>query len=143
MPKFDVDQEALDDMNDNSTTAFDAFKALFADRAEFKDESSATAFLGTAGSANDVTMLQRLLDWVKELVAEYCGQSGIIRRTGFTPDELAKEIERFVKPSSTLVDDDGRPVPSLWPIVSMVKVGLRSPLLERGLIIADLPGTLP
>lgn len=142
-PQSDVDQEALDDMNDLSTTAFEVFKALFTDHTEFYDESSTKAFLGTATSADDAVILYRLFDWVQELIGKFCGQNGVIVRTGYTPDELAKNIERFVKPSSTIVDDDGRSIPSLWPVVSMVKVGLRSPLLERGLVIADLPGEHP
>lgn len=139
----DLDQEALDELNAESTTALETFQALFLNRDQFKNENSANRYIQKASSACDKDILEQLYQWVHESISKSGAQNGIILRSADAPDELANNIARFVKTCPDSVDDEGYSLPSLWPIVEVVRVGLRSPLLERGLIVADLPGKFP
>lgn len=117
----DFDQEAWDEMDGLSTTALDAFRALFADRPEFANEETITAFFATANSANDRTFLEKLCQWTRDAIRTYNGQNGTIYRNASTADRLAANTEPFVKISTSTKNEDGRPLPSLWPIVEIVR----------------------
>ena len=83
---------------------------------------------------------------MKDLISLHGGEKGIIHRSSDIPEGIAGSLEPFVTKIPVLVDEDDEPieaVPSFWPIVKIVRVGLQAKILSRGLIIADLPGKLP
>ena len=83
---------------------------------------------------------------MKDLISLHGGEKGIIHRSSDIPEGIAGSLEPFVTKNPVLVDEDDEPieaVPSFWPIVKIVRVGLQAKILCRGLIIADLPGKLP
>lgn len=154
------DELMLEEQEGKFKTADDAFKALFANRDEFSNAQATEEFFKDATSAKDATILNKLWQWTAEAILGSGAKDGIIRRTADEPGELMDQIEHCVKTCTTVKDTDDCPTPSLWPIVEIVKykhpdcltfkaanklcrVGLRSPLLERGLIFADLPGKYP
>ncbi|KAK4692237.1 hypothetical protein P7C71_g4926, partial [Lecanoromycetidae sp. Uapishka_2] len=127
----------------DATTAMDAFKALFADRAEFRDKETATKFLSATTSSSDSKMLFKLLSWVKDLISLYGCKDGSIHRSSEFSDNFYEHIEQFVAMKPILEDENGdplEPTPSFYPIVKIVRVGLQSVFLSRGIVIADLPG---
>lgn len=122
-------------------TAITAFEALFADRAEFRDKESTQRFFSATTSAEDPKMLAKLLSWVKDLMALYSCDNGVIHRSSRTSDSFYEYIEQFVAMNPILVDENGdplEPTPSFLPIVKIVRVGLQSAFLSRGIVIADL-----
>ncbi|KAM0805279.1 hypothetical protein BDR22DRAFT_969026 [Usnea florida] len=135
-----MDQEAIDELNAHVSTAIEIFQELFADREEFSNEERTREYLERAQSASDTKMLDQLCEWIQESISNYGAEGGILRRSAYAPEELANEIERFVKSCKHVLDEDDCHVPSLWPLVRTVRVFLDSALLKRGLIIADLPG---
>ena len=83
---------------------------------------------------------------MKDLISLHGGEKGIIHRSSDIPEGIAGSLEPFVTKNPVLVDEDDEKieaVPSLWPIVKIVRVGLQAKILSRGLVIADLPGKLP
>ena len=117
-----MDQEAVDELNGHVETATETFQALFADREEFRTEERTHQFLEQAHPE----MLQIFSDWIQESISECGAEDGIIRRSAHAPDELARETERFVKPCRHLLDEHGCRIPSLWPLVRVVRYVPRS-----------------
>ena len=60
-------------------------------------------------------MLHQLCGWIQESISQYGAEGGILRRSAYAPEELANEIERFVKSCKHLLDENDCHVPSLWP----------------------------
>ena len=116
-----MDQEAIDELNDHVETATETFQALFADREEFSNEERTHEFLKQA-QQSDLKMLQIFLDWIQESTSTCGAKDGIIRRYAHAPDELARRIERFVKSCRHLLDERDCHVPSLWPLVRVVRI---------------------
>jgi hypothetical protein len=70
-----------------------------------------------------------------EAMGEYdLTSQGITHCSKPTPSELLKEIKPFL----SNVEDQI----CLWPIVDCVTIRLNQPLLQEGVEIIDLPGTL-
>lgn len=140
MPKEGVSQEEWDEREAEATTAFDAFKALFADLPGFCDQDAIKESLNKGKSPVDETILRQLCEWTSRSIRHYGEQDSLIEPTADASEELADATAPFIKTCVNLEDDEGRRTPSLWPVVRLVQVGLPSPTLERGIIIADLPG---
>ena len=116
-----LDQEAIDELNAHVSTALEILQGLFANREEFSNEERTREYLGRAQSASDPKMLDQLCAWIQASISKYGAEGGIIRRSAYAPDELANEIERFVKSCKHLLDEDDCHVPSLWPLVRTVR----------------------
>ena len=74
---------------------------------------------------------------MKDLISLHGGEKGIIHRSSDIPEGIAGSLELFVTKIPVLVDEDDEPieaVPSFWPIVKIVSVGLRAKILSRSLI---------
>lgn len=133
------DQESKEELSACQETALETFKALFANRDEFRHEEKIRNFFRPANSEGDKDIIHTLLKWVEKIMIQYDANDGMLCLNAHTVEELAGEVEPFAN-TCPYVDDDGRPTPSLWPLVEIVRVGLQSRLLKHGLIIADLPG---
>ena len=116
-----MDQEAIDELNAHVSTALEILQGLFANREEFSSEECTREYLERAQSASDPKMLDQLCAWIQQSITKYGAEGGIIRRSAYAPDELANEIERFVKSCKHLLDENDCHVPSLWPLVRTVR----------------------
>ncbi|KAL8829118.1 MAG: hypothetical protein Q9170_006308 [Blastenia crenularia] len=135
--KEEFDPDALEAARIQSDTAIEVFRTLFADRYWFQDEARMHTYLGAMSSPSDTAILARLLHWTEELVHTCGATNRSICRSAETASNLSERIEPFVKVgvNSELINS-----PSVWPIVKVVRIGLKAPLLKAGLIVADLPG---
>ena len=126
-------------------TALKVFQALFADREECRGQDRAQDFLRTAKTSSDMAILSDFMVWIENLITLVGGDGGTVHRSSDTTDDLAFKLESFVGMNPILENENGETLealPSLWPIVKIVRVGLQSHFLSQGLIIADLPGVL-
>ena len=136
----ELDEDELMERKTQAQTALEAFLALFASRAEFRDEDSAANFFGNFASIDDTTILAQLSTWTQYVMLQYKPRNGSIYLTANTAEKLNRRLEPWVT-TIPIWDVDGcSRSPSLWPIVRSVKVGMQSTLLQRGIVIADLPG---
>ncbi|MCJ1285351.1 hypothetical protein MMC26_004691 [Xylographa opegraphella] len=116
-------------------TAMEAFLALYAEYPEFYSEETAEEFLRTATSDHDPLILDKLLTWSREVIAGSEADNSIVEKTADTAIELTGKIERFVQTwNGDFV------LASPWPLVKLVRIGLHSTCLSRGVVLADLPG---
>ena len=116
-----MDQEDIDELNGQVSTALEIFQALFANQDEFSNEERTKAFLEQAQSASDPKILRKLSGWVQESISKCGAEDGIIRRSADAPEELARETERFIKSCKHLLDENDCQVPSLWPLIQNVR----------------------
>lgn len=116
-----MDQEAIDELNANVSTALETLQALFANHEEFSHEDRTKEFLGQAQSTSDPKMLQKLFSWTQDTISRCGAEGGIICRSAYAPEDLASEIESFVKSCKHLLDEDDCRVPSLWPLIRSVR----------------------
>ncbi|MCJ1377163.1 hypothetical protein MMC17_000255 [Xylographa soralifera] len=116
-------------------TTMEAFLAIYAEYPEFQSEEAAQEFLDTATSDRDPMILDKLFTWSREVVASCEADNSVVERAADSAIELGGKIERFVK---TWNGDDILSSP--WPLVKLVKIGLHSVFLSRGVVLADLPG---
>ena len=121
LPIETMDQEAIDELNAHVSTAIEIFQELFADREECSNEERTREYLERAQSASDTKMLDQLCGWIQESISNYGAEGEILRRSAYAPDELANEIERFVKSCKHVLDENDCHVPSLWPLVQTVR----------------------
>lgn len=141
----EISEDELETAELDAGTALKVFQALFADREEFRSQDRAQDFLRTAKSSSDIEILSDFVVWIENLIFQIGGDGGIVHRTSDTTEDLAFNLEAFVGNNPTLENEDGETLeasPSLWPIVKIVRVGLKSHFLNQGLVIADLPGML-
>lgn len=136
----DEDQETKVELSACQETAVETFKALFANRKEFRDEDTIENFFSTAESVEDRNILNTLIKWVERIMVEYGANDGLLCLNAYSVEELAGKVAPFANTSTHVANDEGRLNPSLWPLVEIVRVGLQSRLLNQGLVIADLPG---
>ena len=136
----DIDEEEKDERRRQAQTAFEAFYAMFGSKSQFRNEESACDFLNSGTLADHTEILSLFILWTEELIQSQELQAGSIILTARTADELNFQLEPWVTTNSVLEDEEGDRISSWWPIVRIVRVGLQSLLLKRGIIIADLPG---
>ncbi|KAL8690304.1 MAG: hypothetical protein Q9218_004224 [Villophora microphyllina] len=136
-PEDDTDLDTLKDMRLQSDTALEVFQALFADRPEFENRVNEGEFLARMQGPDDTDILNTLLEWTIHSISKSRSFDNPVIRCGDSGQSLGKSIESFVK---TSMPPGPGASPSLWPVVEVVRIGLRAPVLERGLVIADLPG---
>ena len=141
----EISEDELETAELDAGTALKIFQALFADREEFRSQERARNFLETAKSSSDSAILSKFEVWIANLISLIGAEGGIVHRSSDTTEDLAIKLEAFVGMNPILEDENGETfeaVPSLWPIVKIVRVGLQSHFLRQGLVIADLPGML-
>lgn len=133
-------QETQEELSECQETAVETFKALFANRYEFRNDEAIEDFFSCATSAEDKNILHILHKWVEGTMIEYGADEGLLCLNAHTAEELAGKVEPFANTCTDVKNDEGRQTPSLWPLVEIVRVGLQSRLLKHGVVIADLPG---
>ena len=141
----ELSKDELETAELDAETALKVFQTLFADREEFRGQDRAQDFLRTAKDSSDFAILSDFVVWIENLISLIGGDGGIVHRSSDTTEALAFNLEAFVGNNPILEEEDGETYeasPSLWPIVKVVRVGLRSHFLSQGLVIADLPGML-
>ncbi|KAL6720208.1 hypothetical protein ACLMJK_002129 [Lecanora helva] len=134
-----LDDLELRERESHAQTALDSFLAMFAPRPEFKDQDSAGQYLLNDTSQDGTETLETLSEWIQESIQEHKPENGSILLEANTAEELSNKLEPWVTTNSLGEEDDCVKTASLWPIVRIVRVGMSSPLLERGIIVADLP----
>ncbi len=141
----EISEDELETAELDAGTALKVFQTLFIDRDEFRGQDRAQNFLRTAKSSSDSAILSTFVAWIESLISLIGGEHGIVYRSSDTTEDLAFNLETFVGMNPIFEDDNGETLealPSLWPIVKIVRVGLQSHFLSQGLVIADLPGML-
>ena len=141
----EISNDELEAAELDAGTALKIFQALFADREEFRSQDRARNFLETATGPSDSAILGKFEVWIANLISLIGAEEGIVHRSSDTTEDLTFKLETFVGMNPILEDENGEalePLPSLWPIVKIVRVGLQSQFLSQGLVIADLPGML-
>jgi len=136
----DLDEEELGERELQARTALDVLVAIFAERETFRNEDCAREFLSNATSKDDQHILQCFSTWIDEFMGKYKPQEGLICLTASTAEELSNRLEPWVTSNSMVEEDGSSQAPSFWPIVRIVRVGMQSLLLQRGVILSDLPG---
>ena len=137
-----LEGDELDVMEAKATTAKEVFSALYADRKEFQDDASAKRFLNSGVSENDKDILEQLLQWSHDMIYRQRGGAQAVCFIADTAEDLSEKLEPFVE-NRIRLDGEEQGIASYWPLIRLVRVGLRSNLLATGLAIADLPGNLP
>lgn len=138
----DMDGDELEVVESYATTAKDIFHVLFADRPEFASGQLAKEFLNSGESEKDEGILNHLLQWTKDLISCQGKVADVVSLDADTAEDLSLKLEPYVEMRSKPDSEVGGSA-SYWPLVRLVRVWLKSPLLARGLIIADLPGHFP
>ena len=137
-PSRDEEDEA-ETLQHLASTALTCFKSILADHKEFGNDQLASEFLGSGESPSDTRLLSKMSQWTSDMMSSHETEPGIIRLAASTAEDLQIELEPFVMEKESYDDDEAR-TSSIWPLIRLVRVGLRSSLLSRGLIVADLPG---
>jgi hypothetical protein len=144
VPSEGLEGDALQLAVLEASTARDVLRALFVHRTPFRTKTAAQAFLATASSAKDKNMLKMFTTWMQESIALCNSENSLITVSGNTCEDIVGQLDVFVTNRSSVDDeeedeeDEEESCFSLWPIVKVVKVGLQSALLARGLIIVDV-----
>jgi hypothetical protein len=110
----DVDDQDLSQM----ATSRDCLDQLFADRPEF---DSAEAFMSTATSANDPTVLKQLKSWTTDIHRMFTdGSEQSVHFSSSTPEDLAEKYHPFTRecPNASYKGEPFRFTP--WPLVQKV-----------------------
>ncbi|KAK3082167.1 hypothetical protein LTS18_000097 [Coniosporium uncinatum] len=85
-------------------------------------------------------MLSELGKWLADTFERYQLQQGVRYFEAHSSSEFVELIKPYtdsLHAKDKYADDDS---PVLWPIVRTVKIGLHSQLLEKGIVLVDLPG---
>ena len=139
----DIDEEELEELRLNSNTALSAFMALFQDRREFRDKTSAEQFLQTASSADDLVVVGRLIGWTEDILQELLPDEENGDKTCLYAHTVAR-IKKMVEPFTRNVE-----FPSLggttikcspWPLVKKVRHSFDSRVLLQNIVLGDCPG---
>ncbi|KAF2866905.1 hypothetical protein BDV95DRAFT_598435 [Massariosphaeria phaeospora] len=138
------DEEDVHETRQRAETAMTTFTALFMSHPEFANNEVAEEFLGRANSAEDPTILNKLIKWTERILEKLLPAEGggdITILTAPTAAALTELIQPFVKTVPYPSFEGTSLLCCPHPLVKKVKTRFASRILEQGLIIADLPGT--
>lgn len=132
------DQDAED--VDVCDTVVDALYFLFMAREECKSRNAVRKFLKSAESEKDQRLLNRLGTWADSAVAKSvcAAENNYAIIEADTAETLLAKLAAY---TSEATEDDGIPVPSLWPLVSSVSIHFDNPLSKLGVSLLDVPGS--
>ena len=134
------DREEQDEKGDNFNeihTVIENFTAMFCDKPEFEDYACAKEYLDNFASSGHEELLDQLTEWVQEAIDGCSGDSDFVSVTGVTASELLFNLQPY---TFSLQDSECGTKPCLWPIVSVIDIGLKHPLLAQGTVFVDTPG---
>ena len=139
----DVDEEELDELRVCSNTALSMFMSLFQDRPEFRQKTSAEAFLQSASSVDDLSVVGRLTAWTEDILQELLPDEENGDKACFyahTVANLRNAVEPFMR-NVEFPNIEGTTVRcSPWPLVKYVRNSFNSRLLSQGVVFVDCPG---
>lgn len=101
--------------------ALQILMSLFHDKAEFADEDSAVQFLGAMKSEDDPKILNKLVQWGKDIIGELLRLGSTATLNDFTHDKLKERLEPFTQESEYPEIENTSLRCSVWPFVSAVK----------------------
>lgn len=135
-------RQAPDEVDDielsQMSTARDCLQELFSDRLEY---GTAEMFMGTATSADDKKVVGQLKKWTTEIHQQFVKDGDMsVSFEASTPEALMELYHPFTRqvPHASF---EGKPLRfTPWPLVEIVRVFLKSPILAQNVIIADVPG---
>ena len=133
----DGDDES-DDFNDISTV-LEAFIPLFGHKMEFGDFERARNFLDRAtNNEGEASMLERLMLWANEGIHNELDGETCLKLNATTAGALLSMLNQF---TTTIKGVEGEGLCQPWLLVKVVDFGLDIPILNRGFIFVDSPGT--
>lgn len=128
---------AGDDIDTRDTVA-DALHSVFLEHRECQTKRATRDFLKSATSENDKVVLAQLNKWADKLVFRETEGQDSVWLTASTPQEMLKRVEVY---STEITDEESQRVPSIWPLVRLIKVHFTNPLSKMGVSILDAPGS--
>lgn len=140
----EIDEEIANERRLASATCLTLFCSLFMGHPEFQDRVRAEDFLSDAESADDIRLLGKLLSWTDQILDAFMpngDDNDVATFNANTASQISDAIQPFTMAKEDPQFDGTDIVCCPWPFVKKVRVSLDSPLLEQGIIIADLPGT--
>lgn len=121
----ELDEDTAQAYEMAARTALECLTALFRDHEEFADEESAAEFLNTATSAEDPTLLSKLVRWKDSLLHRLgVDDDGVTRFEACELLDITEKIQPFTK-TVYKTDAAGRQQPSPWPLVKIVRYVLQ------------------
>jgi hypothetical protein len=84
--------------------------------------------------------VNELLDMSAEQLLEERSLSTILGQKRYIKEATAKKFYRAIKVYIDSSNKGSATQPAYWPLVRCVKICLKAPLLENGLVLVDLPG---
>lgn len=130
------DKDSTEDFNTQKDVVT-ACMALFRDRKEFQTATKAHAFLSSAESEDDETVVDKLLQWTEDRMATVLRGASCVRLEAATTQNLLMELGPYQFSVNTHY---GEISCSMWPLVNHIKFGLDCELLKNNLSLVDLPG---
>ncbi|KAE8140646.1 hypothetical protein BDV38DRAFT_240075 [Aspergillus pseudotamarii] len=122
--------EEQERIRDRSTRAWSTLKSLFRDQPglthEFLSDQTDSALSG---------ILERLKDWAAQSCTRRPG--GAALQHTIIPGNV-QECRSHL--DMLTMDPRGESEVAIWPLIKLIRVYLRSPVLKTGLVLADLPG---
>ena len=104
-----------------SEVAWSTLNAAFGDRGKLK------TLFGDDSHAGLQVIKDKLLEWCKDLAWPEGGNSGLWISTAETADECCDKTAVFMNDR-------------LWPFTKVIRIYLDAPVLQAGVVLADLPG---
>src|ERR1700761_5226018 len=117
----DEDDEEFATLKKDAELGWSILEAAFGDREDFSEE-----FIKGESIFATKQITQTLLKWVEESVWP--------ATQGITRIETANNAEECSDKTSNIME--GR----LWPFIRIIRVYLKAPILDAGIVFADLPG---
>jgi len=115
------DEAAYPDGFDMGHASIKILCTLFNDKDEFADEEAAFRFLATLRTVDDPSVLNKLKQWVKDILGELNKLGNTIAITAFNAIDMNSKLAPF---SQTIRDPqiEGTKLKcSVWPLVAQVK----------------------
>ncbi|KAF2811457.1 uncharacterized protein BDZ99DRAFT_413910 [Mytilinidion resinicola] len=122
--------EEQTEIRDKSAKAWTTLHAMFRNEPRLTKE-----LLLAASTDEDASLLKTLEEWATKVLSTRPGGPScrIWSGTADSVDECVDRVEQFNR------DSTDETAPSLWPFVRIIRVYLRTPLLQTGLVLVDLP----
>lgn len=133
--------------------ARETLQSIFRNRPDM-DDDDLLSFLSNEAEGVEETIREQLVQWTNTELAKRPG--GLSAHHLTWSARTSEECREILDSLTTNTPDDGQPV--LWPFINIIRseyssiitlyhaklnrVYLDSPILETGLVLADLPGTL-
>ena len=118
--KNDDDEAQATHMEAESAVQF--FRALFCDKEDFSSDELAKKFLRCAKSDSDPEILDRLRGWLQGLLDRAGVEQNRLIVEADDMKTLSTKIQAYARTATA--NDSADQVPSLWPLVKIIKCAL-------------------